>query len=217
MSFPDEDMHGVDILVPDFSYLREIRNKIVGVIITHAHEDHIGAMPYLYKEMQFPIYATPLPLAMIGNKFDEHHIKEHRKHFNPVEKRKIYKIGNDFEIEWMHMTHSILDSSSIAITTDAGTIIHTGDFKIDHSPVDGYTADLHRLAHYGDKGVLCLLSDSTNSYNPLPTPSELSVAPALDRVFAKAEGRVLLSTLVQTFTVFNKRFNTELSMVVKFV
>ena len=194
MSFPDEDMHGVDILVPDFSYIREIKDKIVGVIITHAHEDHIGAMPYLFKEMQFPIYATPLPLAMIGNKFDEHHIKEFRKHFNPVEKRKVYKIGEDFEVEWMHMTHSILDSSSLAITTGAGTIIHTGDFKIDHTPVDGYTADLHRLAHYGEKGVLCLLSDSTNSYNVLPTPSELSVAPALDRVFAKAEGRVLLST-----------------------
>ncbi|MCD6173202.1 MAG: ribonuclease J, partial [Sulfurimonas sp.] len=194
MSFPDEDMHGVDILVPDFSYLREIRKKIVAVIITHAHEDHIGAMPYLYKEMQFPIYATSLPLAMIGNKFDEHHIKEHRRYFNPVEKRKIYEIGNDFKIEWMHMTHSILDSSSLAITTDAGTVIHTGDFKIDHSPVDGYTADLHRLAYYGEKGVLCLLSDSTNSYNVLPTPSELSVGPALDRVFAKAEGRVLLST-----------------------
>ena len=194
MSFPDEDMHGVDILVPDFSYLREIRSKIVAVIITHAHEDHIGAMPYLYKEMQFPIYATPLPLAMIGNKFDEHHIKEFRKYFNPIEKRKIYKIGNDFEIEWMHMTHSILDSSSLAITTDAGTVIHTGDFKIDHTPVDGYTADLHRLAYYGDKGVLCLLSDSTNSYNTLPTPSELTVAPALDRVFSKAEGRVILST-----------------------
>jgi len=194
MSFPDEDMHGVDILVPDFSYLREIRKKIVAVIITHAHEDHIGAMPYLYKEMQFPIYATPLPLAMIGNKFDEHHIKEARRHFNPVEKRKIYKIGNDFEVEWMHMTHSIIDSSSLAITTDAGTVIHTGDFKIDHTPIDGYTADLHRLAYYGDKGVLCLLSDSTNSYNVLPTQSELSVGPALDRVFAKAEGRILLST-----------------------
>jgi len=199
MSFPDEDMHGVDILVPDFSYLREIRNKIVGVIITHAHEDHIGAMPYLYKEMQFPIYATPLPLAMIGNKFDEHHIKEARRHFNPVEKRKIYKIGNDFEVEWMHMTHSILDSSSLAITTDAGTVIHTGDFKIDHSPVDGYTADLHRLAYYGEKGVLCLLSDSTNSYNVLPTPSELSVGPALDRVFAKAEGRVLCNMTILDF------------------
>jgi len=194
MSFPDEDMHGVDILIPDFSYLRQIKDKIKAVIITHAHEDHIGAMPYLYKEMQFPIYATPLPLAMIGNKFDEHHIKDCRKYFKPVVKREIYEIGNDFKIEWMHMTHSILDSSSLAITTDAGTIIHTGDFKIDHTPVDGYTADLHRLAHYGEKGVLCLLSDSTNSYNPLPTPSELSVAPALDRVFAKAEGRILLST-----------------------
>jgi len=194
MSFPDEDMHGVDILVPDFTYIREIKDKIKAVVITHSHEDHIGAMPYLYKEMQFPIYASPLPLAMIGNKFDEHHIKEARRHFNPIEKRKIYEIGNDFKIEWMHMTHSILDSSSLAITTDAGTVIHTGDFKIDHTPVDGYTADLHRLAHYGEKGVLCLLSDSTNSYNPLPTPSELTVAPALDRVFAKAEGRVILST-----------------------
>ncbi|MEA1920090.1 MAG: ribonuclease J [Campylobacterota bacterium] len=194
MSFPDEEMHGVDILVPDFSYVREIKNKIVAVIITHAHEDHIGAMPYLYKEMQFPIYGTALPLAMIGNKFDEHHIKEFRRYFNPIEKRKPYKIGNDFEIEWMHMTHSILDSSSLAVTTDAGTIIHTGDFKIDHTPVDGYTADLHRFAHYGEKGVLCLLSDSTNSYNREITPSELAVAPALDRVFSKAEGRVLLST-----------------------
>jgi len=194
MSFPDETMHGVDILIPDFTYVREIKNKIVGVIITHAHEDHIGAMPYLFKEMQFPVYGTALPLAMIGNKFDEHNLKDARRFFRPIEKRKVYKIGNDFEIEWMHITHSILDSSSVAITTEAGTVIHTGDFKIDHTPVDGYTTDLHRYAYYGEKGVLCLLSDSTNSYNKETTPSELSVAPALDRVFAKAEGRIILST-----------------------
>ncbi|MBA1437652.1 MAG: ribonuclease J [Epsilonproteobacteria bacterium] len=194
MSFPDEEMHGVDILIPDFSYLREIKHKIVAVIITHAHEDHIGAMPYLYKEMQFPIYGTSLPLAMIANKFDEHHLKDCKKYFNPIEKRKPYKIGNDFEIEWMHITHSIIDSSLLAITTEAGTVIHTGDFKIDHTPVDGYPTDLHRLAYYGEKGVLCLLSDSTNSHNPTPTPSELTVAPALDRMFYKAEGRVILST-----------------------
>lgn len=194
MSFPDEEMHGVDILVPDFTYLREIRKKIVAVIITHAHEDHIGGVPYFFKEMQFPIYGTPLPLAMIGNKFDEHHMREFRRYFNPIVKRQPYKIGNDFEIEWMHMTHSIIDSSSLAITTKAGTIIHTGDFKIDHTPVDGYTADLHRLAHYGEKGVMCLLSDSTNSYNKDWTPSELSVAPGFDRIFSKAEGRVIMST-----------------------
>ncbi|OHD77446.1 MAG: ribonuclease J [Sulfuricurvum sp. GWF2_44_89] len=194
MSFPDEEMHGVDILVPDFTYLREIRKKIVAVIITHAHEDHIGGVPYLFKEMQFPIYGTPLPLAMIGNKFDEHHMRDFRRYFNPIVKRQVYRIGNDFDIEWMHMTHSIIDSSSLAITTKAGTIIHTGDFKIDHTPVDGYTADLHRLAHYGEKGVLCLLSDSTNSYNKEWTPSELTVAPGFDRIFSKSEGRIIMST-----------------------
>ncbi len=194
MSFPDEDMHGVDILIPDFTYLREIKDKIVAVIITHAHEDHIGAVAYLYKEMQFPIYATPLPLAMIENKFDEHKLREYKRYFRPVEKRKLYKIGNDFEVEWMHMTHSIIDASSLAVTTAAGTVIHTGDFKIDHTPIDGYTADLHRFAYYGEKGVLCLLSDSTNSYNTQPTPSELTVAPGLDRIFAKAEGRIIMST-----------------------
>ena len=194
MSFPDGEMHGVDILVPDFSYVREIKDKVVGVIITHAHEDHIGAVPYLFKEMQFPLYGTALPLAMIGNKFDEHHLKEFRRYFRPIEKRTVYQIGNDFQIEWMHMTHSIIDSSSIAVTTEAGTIIHTGDFKIDHTPVDGFTTDLHRLAHYGEQGVLALLSDSTNSYNKEVTPSELSVAPALDRVFSKTKGRIILST-----------------------
>ncbi len=193
MSFPDDEMHGVDILVPDFSYLRKIKDKIKGIVITHAHEDHIGALPYLFKnqDLQFPIYATPLPLGMIANKFDEHKIS--KKFFRPVEKRKIYKIG-DFDIEWIHITHSIIDASSLAITTKAGTIIHTGDFKIDHTPIDGLPADLHRFAYYGDKGVLCLLSDSTNSYKPGFTRSESSVGPTFDSIFAKAKGRVIMST-----------------------
>lgn len=193
MSFPSESMHGVDILVPDFSYLRQIKKKIAGVVISHAHEDHIGAISYLFKEMQFPIYATPLPLGMIGNKFDEHGLKAYKKYFRPVEKRKIYKIG-DFEVEWMHITHSIIDSSALAITTEVGTIIHTGDFKIDHTPIDGYVTDLNRFAHYGEKGVLCLMSDSTNSYKDGITRSELTVGKTFDGIFNKAKGRVIMST-----------------------
>ena len=193
MSFPSEDMHGVDILVPDFSYLRVIKDKIKAIVITHAHEDHIGALPYLFKEMQFPIYATPLPLGMISNKFEEHGLKQFCKLFKAVEKRKLYKIG-DFEIEWMHITHSIIDASALAITTKAGTIFHTGDFKIDHTPIDGYPSDLHRFAYYGEKGVLCMLSDSTNSHNEGFTRSEISVGKTLDSIFSKAKGRVIMST-----------------------
>ncbi|WP_263832379.1 ribonuclease J [Sulfurospirillum oryzae] len=193
MSFPSEDMHGVDILVPDFSYLRQIKKKIAGIVISHAHEDHIGAISYLFKEMQFPLYATPLPLGMISNKFDEHGLKAYKKYFRPVEKRKIYKIG-EFEIEWIHITHSIIDASSLAITTEAGTIIHTGDFKIDHTPIDGYVTDLNRFAAYGEKGVLCLMSDSTNSYKEGITRSESTVGKTFDSIFAKAKGRVIMST-----------------------
>ncbi|WP_144441020.1 ribonuclease J [Sulfurospirillum cavolei] len=193
MSFPSEDMHGVDILVPDFSYLRQIKKKIAGIIISHAHEDHIGAISYLFKEMQFPLYATPLPLGMISNKFDEHGLKAYKKYFRPVEKRKLYKIG-EFEIEWIHITHSIIDASALAITTEAGTIIHTGDFKIDHTPIDGYVTDLNRFAAYGEKGVLCLMSDSTNSYKEGITRSESTVGKTFDSIFAKSKGRVIMST-----------------------
>ncbi len=193
MSFPSEDMHGVDILVPDFGYIRKIKDKIDGIIITHAHEDHIGAVPYFFKQFKFPIYGTPLPLGMISNKFDEHGLKKDKSYFRPIEKRKIYKIG-DFEIEWIHVTHSIIDASSLAITTDAGTIIHTGDFKIDHTPIDGQPTDIHRFAHYGEKGVLLLLSDSTNSYREGITKSESTVGPTFDRIFSQAKGRVIMST-----------------------
>ncbi|EPM7060618.1 ribonuclease J [Campylobacter coli] len=193
MSFPDGTMHGVDIIIPDFDYVRKIKDKIRGIVITHAHEDHIGAVPYFFKEFQFPIYTTPLALGMISNKFEEHGLKAERKWFRPVEKRRVYEIG-EFDIEWIHITHSIIDASALAIKTKAGTIIHTGDFKIDQTPIDGYPTDLGRLAHYGEEGVLCLLSDSTNSYKEGYTKSESSVGPTFDQIFARTKGRVIMST-----------------------
>ncbi len=195
MSFPDETMHGVDILVPDFSYLHTLKEsgKQVSVIITHGHEDHIGAMPYLFKELKFPIYATPLALAMIENKFNEHGLKADTKYFNFVTLRTQYEIG-DLKIEWLHNTHSIIDACSLAIETPAGIIMHTADFKIDHTPVDDYTMDLRRYAYYGEKGVLCLFSDSTNSHNPGFTKSEKVVGKTFDTLFDLAKGRVIMST-----------------------
>lgn len=193
MSFPDGTMHGVDIIIPDFDYVRKIKDKIRGIVITHAHEDHIGAVPYFFKEFQFPIYATPLALGMISNKFEEHGLKAERKWFRPVEKRRVYEIG-EFDIEWIHITHSIIDASALAIKTKAGTIIHTGDFKIDQTPIDGYPTDLGRLAHYGEEGVLCLLSDSTNSYKEGYTKSESSVGLTFDQIFSRTKGRVIMST-----------------------
>jgi ribonuclease J len=194
MSFPDETMHGVDILIPDFTYLRQIRNKLTAICLTHAHEDHIGALPYFFKEIQIPIYGSPLPLEMVGTKFDEHKMKHHRSYFRAVQKRKPIRIG-EFEVEWMHITHSIIDCSSLAISCEAGTIIHTGDFKIDHTPIDNYPTDFHRFAHYGEKGVLALLSDSTNSHGAGFTKTERSVGPTFDRIFAEAKSnRIIMST-----------------------
>lgn len=193
MSFPNDNMPGVDIVIPDFDYVRKIKDKIVGILITHAHEDHIGAMPYFFKEFQFPIYGTALPLGMISNKFEEHGLKALRTFFRPVEKRKIYQIG-DFEVEFIHITHSVIDASALAITTKAGTIIHTGDFKIDNTPIDGFATDLHRLAYYGEKGVLLLMSDSTNSHKEGFTKSEIAVRKTFDDLFIRSNGRVIMST-----------------------
>jgi len=194
MSFPDETMHGVDILVPDFSYLHTLKKeKDVYIVITHGHEDHIGAMPYLFKELQFPIYGTPLALAMIENKFNEHGLSQYAKNFNFVTMRKQHQLG-DMRVEWIHNTHSIIDACSLAIETPAGILIHTADFKVDHTPVDDYTMDLRRLAYYGEKGVLCLFSDSTNSHNPGATKSEKVVGKTFDTLFDLAKGRVIMST-----------------------
>jgi len=193
MSFPDETMHGVDILVPDFTYLHTIKHKIKAIIITHAHEDHIGAVPYILKEFKFPIYGSPLALALIENRLNENGLAGDKKLFNYIIKRNIYEFG-DIKVEWIHVTHSIVDSSSLAIETPAGILIHTADFKIDHTPIDFKTTDLHRFAYYGEKGVLCLFSDSTNSHNVGATKSEMVVGVAFDKIFSEAKGRVIMST-----------------------
>lgn len=193
MSFPDSNIPGINILVPDFSYIHAIKHKIAGLIITHAHEDHIGAVPHLFKQFQCPIYGTPLPLGMIGNKFDEYGLKKFRSCFRIVEKRKPITIG-DFEIEWIHITHSVIDASALAIKTPSGLIFHTGDFKIDHTPVDYLPTDLHRIAHYGELGVMLLLSDSTNSHRTGYTSSETSIGPSFEKVFKNTTDRIIMST-----------------------
>lgn len=193
MSFPKEAL-GVDIMIPDFTYLLNIKDKIRGLIITHAHEDHIGAVPYLFKILQCPVFATPLSLGMIGNKFDEHGLSEFKNRFRLVEKRQDYKVGQSFTIEWIHITHSVIDASALMIKTPVGNIFHTGDFKIDHTPIDGLPSDLHRIAKYGEEGVVLMLSDSTNSEKIGHTASESSVGPAFDNVFKMTKDRIIMCT-----------------------
>lgn len=194
IAFPSEDMHGVNIVLPDVTYLRENRHKIKGMIVTHGHEDHIGGIPFHLKQFDIPvIYGPRLAMALLEGKLEEAGLSDHTE-LRTVRPREIVRIGTSFLVEYIRNTHSIADSFSVAIHTPAGIVIHTGDFKIDHTPVDGEYFDLQRLADYGERGVLCLISDSTNSELPGHTPSERSVYPNLERIFSQAEGRLVVTT-----------------------
>jgi len=194
LGFPSEDMHGINIVLPDMTYLRENSHKIKGMIATHGHEDHIGGIAYHLKQFNIPIiYGPRLAIALLGDKLEEAGLSQ-RTNLQTVQPREIVKIGSQFSVEFIRNTHSIADSFSVAIHTPLGVIIHTGDFKFDFTPVDGENFDIQRLAEHGEKGVLCLLSDSTNAEVPGHTPSEASVYPGIDRIFAEAPGRVLLTT-----------------------
>ncbi|PSO50160.1 MAG: ribonuclease J [Cyanobacteria bacterium SW_9_44_58] len=198
VGFPSQEMHGINIVLPDMSYLRENQHKIKGMIVTHGHEDHIGGIVYHLKQFDIPvIYGPRLALALLQNKLEEAGIAD-RTELKPMLPRETAKISRSFSVEFIRNTHSIADSCCVAIETPLGVIIHTGDFKVDHTPVDGEHFDFHRLAEYGEKGVLCLLSDSTNAEAPGHTPSENAVRPNLDRVFAEAEGRLLLTTFASS-------------------
>ncbi|HEY9887976.1 MAG TPA: ribonuclease J [Candidatus Obscuribacterales bacterium] len=194
LAFPTDGMHGVNIVLPDVTYLRENRHKIKGMIVTHGHEDHIGGIAFHLKQFDIPvIYGPRLAMSLLEDKLEEAGVSD-RTELRPVRPRDMVRLGKSFVVEYIRNTHSIADSCSVAIHTPIGIVIHTGDFKFDHTPVDGEFFDIQKLAEYGEKGVLCLISDSTNSEVPGHTPSERSVFPNLDRVFSQAEGRLIVTT-----------------------
>jgi ribonuclease J len=198
LAFPTDGMHGVNIVLPDVTYLIENKHKIKGMIVTHGHEDHIGGIPYHLKQFDIPvIYGPRLAMALLQGKLEEAGVSD-RTELRTVSPRDIVRIGKYFFVEYIRNTHSIADSFTVAIHTPLGVIIHTGDFKIDHTPVDGEYFDLQKLAEHGEKGVLCLISDSTNSELPGFTPSERSVYPNLARIINEAKGRVLVTTFASS-------------------
>lgn len=192
LMFPEEEMLGVDIVIPDITYLKERKDKIRGIIITHGHEDHIGALPYIIREINVPIYATPLTIGLIKGKLKEHKLDEASELIS-VKPRQIIDLGC-FKVEFIRVTHSIVDGVGLGITTPVGRIVHTGDFKLDQTPVDGELLDFHKFSEYGDKGTLALLSDSTNSEREGYTLSEKEVGKAIERVFGAAKKRIILAT-----------------------
>ena len=193
LAFPDEDMLGIDLVIPDVTYLKENAKKIRGLVITHGHEDHIGAIPYIEKELNMPIYATKLTMALIDNKLKEHGISE-KVEKNVVSHGDKVKLGI-FEVEFIKTNHSIADAAALAISTPAGIIVHTGDFKIDHTPLFGEAIDLAKFAELGSKGVLALMADSTNVERQGYTLSEKNVGKRLDGIFAEhLKGRMIIAT-----------------------
>lgn len=192
MAFPEDEMLGIDLVIPEITYLEKNRDKIHGIIVTHGHEDHIGAIPYVLKKINIPVFGTKLTLGLIENKLLEHKLEE------PADLRKIsagktIQLG-PFKIEFIHSNHSIADAVALAIDTPVGMVFHTGDFKIDHTPIEGEPIDLARIAELGKKGVLLLISDSTNVERTGYTPSERTVGETFDNVFRGAKGRIIVAS-----------------------
>ena len=196
MGFPEESAYGVDVCIPDFDFLEEYRENIIAVVITHGHEDHIGALPYVLKKFNVPVYASHFTMGLIESKLEEHELLNevllHR-----VEPRDRVEIG-EFEVEFIRVSHSLVDCFALAITTPIGTLIHTGDYKVDETPVIGEPIDLRTLRRYGQEGVLALTSDSTNATVPGRTPSERAVIPDFEEIFSEAEGRIFVAAFASS-------------------
>ncbi|MCX4317692.1 MAG: ribonuclease J, partial [Lachnospiraceae bacterium] len=193
LSFPEDEMLGIDLVIPDVEYLKQNLSKVKGFVITHGHEDHIGALPYVLRDINVPVYATKLTMAIIENKLKEHNLVK-------TTKRKIIKYGQSinlgcFRIEFIRINHSIADAAALAIYSPAGTVFHTGDFKVDYTPVFGDTIDLQRIGEIGKKGVLALMCDSTNIMRPGFTMSERTVGKTFDNIFAdNMRQRIIVAT-----------------------
>src|SRR5215510_3530614 len=190
--FPHNDMIGIDYIIPDYEYLKDKAARVVGIVITHGHEDHIGAIHHLLKDIPAPVYATPLTIGLIEGKLARNNALG-KASLNKVEAGSSVEIG-PFRVEFFHVCHSIPDSVGLGITTPAGLVVHMSDFKFDHTPVDGWPTDYAKLAEFSRRGVDLLLSDSTNAERPGWTPSEMVIGPAFDRVFTEASGRVIVAT-----------------------
>lgn len=207
LSFPDDDMLGIDLVIPDITYLKDNAHKVKAFIITHGHEDHIGSLPYVLKEVNAPIYATKLTLGIIEGKLKEHGIEK-------LVKKKVVKHGQtvtlgSFKVEFIKVNHSIADAAGLAITTPAGIIVHTGDFKIDYTPMFGDTTDLTRFGELGKKGVLAVMADSTNALRPGFTPSERNVGKTIDGIFAEnTKQRIIIATFASNVDRVRHIINT---------
>src|SRR5437764_4353568 len=191
MMFPEAELLGVDLVMPDLTFLKENQSQVKAVVLTHGHEDHIGAVPYFLSEIDVPVYGTDFTLALVDRRLEEYEL-EREPRFIKVKPKQIIEIG-PFKIEFIHVTHSIVSAVAVAITTPLGVIIHTGDFKVDPTPTDNELFDLHTLADYGKRGVLLLLSDSTNADRPGYTESERAVRPRMEEIFSRAEKRIVVS------------------------
>lgn len=205
LMFPEEEMLGVDIVIPDITYLEENAEKILGIFLTHGHEDHIGALPYVLKRIDVPVWGTPLTLGFVSHKLDEHHLLEFAR-LNEVEAGDVIEIG-DFKVEYMRMAHSIPDAASLVIRTPVGNVLHSGDFKFDQNPIDGNLADMSKLAAIGQEGVMLIMLDTTNVEKKGYTQSESIVGDTFDSIFATATGRIVIAAFASNIHRMQQVFN----------